>query len=328
MDGLYVSITPEGKLKRHLSVRNREVPLEDTTVEHEIMKLLDTNYRITVQFVKEQLKKIPRYQASKRTYCCFLNTIERFLYEQESTDLLYSLLTQTVMRDQADHLRDINTAPSQILLHLLAPIHSQFIAVGVVDAMISGMSIMEQSVYSLLCQTKATAVCTLTDEQTIEFVFRSFLHYYTFLLQKFIASNPSIAKCQYCGRYFFPKTKRRTLYCDRIIRNGKTCKQIAPYENHKRLAAANRVVAEFDRVKDLMFRRTDRTCVDKKKSPIDLSYEQYYAWLDNATLARDQFLAGEISEEEALSIIHVPTKKELLEKESADYTLDSSLASS
>lgn len=126
----------------------------------------------------------------------------------------------------------------------------------------------------------------------------------------------------------FPKDQTKTLYCDRIIRDGKTCKQIAPYENHKRLAAANRVVAEFDRVRDLMFRRTDRTCVDKKKSPIDLSYEQYYARLDNAALARDQFFAGELSEEDALAIIHVPTKKELLEKESADYTLDLSLASS
>lgn len=59
-----------------------------------------------------------------------------------------------------------------------------------------------------------------------------------------------------------------------------------------------------------------------------MTERQYFSWLEKATLARDQFLAGEISEEDALASIHVPTKKELLEKESADYTLDYSLASS
>lgn len=69
-----------------------------------------------------------------------------------------------------------------------------------------------------------------------------------------------------------------------------------------------------------MFRRTDRTCVDKQKSPIDLTYAQYYAWLDDATIARDRFLTGEISEEEALATIHVPTKKDLMEKEASFQT--------
>ena len=88
------------------------------------------------------------------------------------------------------------------------------------------------------------------------------------------------------------------------------------------MASANRVVAEFDRVKGLLSHRMDRTCVDKKPSPIDLTDAEYYDWLDKATIARDRFLSKEISEEEALSLIHVPTKKELLEQESADCTLD------
>lgn len=41
MDGLFVSITPEGKLKRHLSVRNREVPLEDATVGNELILFVE-----------------------------------------------------------------------------------------------------------------------------------------------------------------------------------------------------------------------------------------------------------------------------------------------
>ena len=56
----------------------------------------------------------------------------------------------------------------------------------------------------------------------------------------------------------------------------------------------------------------------KKTSPIDLNYEEYYRWLEAATDARDRFLAGEITEEEALQIIHVPTIQELRKGASQD----------
>lgn len=155
-----------------------------------------------------------------------------------------------------------------------------------------------------------------------QLLFRAFERYYIFLLQRFVASQVRVAKCQYCGSYFIPKTKRKTLYCDREIRDGKTCKQIAPYENHKRLAATNKVIAEFDRVKGLLFRRVERADCGKKTSPIDLTCKEFYQWLDIATDARSRFLAGEISEEDALQIIHVPTIRELRENNSVDYTLD------
>lgn len=36
---------------------------------------------------------------------------------------------------------------------------------------------------------------------------------------------------------------------------------------------------------------------------IDLSYGEYYEWLEAATEARDAYLAGKLSEEEALKVI-------------------------
>ena len=61
--------------------------------------------------------------------------------------------------------------------------------------------------------------------------------------------SDSLALCQCCGRYFIPETKHKTLYCDRIIRKGKTCKQIAPALKHKRDATQNSVIEAFDRTK-------------------------------------------------------------------------------
>ena len=33
--------------------------------------------------------------------------------------------------------------------------------------------------------------------------------------------------CLNCGKFFFPKTAHKTLYCDNIFENGKTCKECA-----------------------------------------------------------------------------------------------------
>ena len=167
-----------------------------------------------------------------------------------------------------------------------------------------------------------TLVCTQEDELKTQYLFRAEDSYYYFLLQHFIASNPNVARCEFCGRIFIPKTRKKTKYCDRIVRNGRTCKQVAPRLTYKERASAIRVVSEYNRIKDMLIHRMERTSVDKKPSLIDLSRTEYYTWLDMATHARDCYLAGKLTEEEAMAIIYVPKKDEMLVDNSADYTLE------
>lgn len=53
------------------------------------------------------------------------------------------------------------------------------------------------------------------DLLTTQYHFRSVVDYYHFLLLQFVTNQPSVALCHCCGRYFIPKTKKKTLYCDR-----------------------------------------------------------------------------------------------------------------
>jgi len=129
--------------------------------------------------------------------------------------------------------------------------------------------------------------------------------YMTFLLTRFLESKNLIACCRCCGRFFIPKTKKITLYCDRIYIEEKTCKEIAPRMKHKALASTECVIREYDRAKQRMYKRYERTLDDKKPSEKDLSYGEYIAWLDTATAARDQFMAGKLTEKEALESIVV-----------------------
>ena len=72
----------------------------------------------------------------------------------------------------------------------------------------------------------------------------------------------------------------------------------------------------------MLVRRVDRALGDKKASLIDMSYDQYRDWLRSATDARNRYLAGTLTEEEAMAIIYVPKKDELLEKISSELTLE------
>lgn len=53
-----------------------------------------------------------------------------------------------------------------------------------------------------------------------------------------------------------------------------------------------------------------------------MTYAQYRDWLQTATDARDRYLAGELTEEEAMAIIYVPKKDELLDNISSELTLE------
>ena len=56
-----------------------------------------------------------------------------------------------------------------------------------------------------------------------------------------------------------------------------------------------------------MYKRYERARdLNQNPSEKDLTYSELYEWLDSATQARDSFLAGKMSEEEALKIIMVP----------------------
>lgn len=314
MDGLYVSITPEGKLKRHLSVQNREVPLGDTTIGNEL-----------IQFVEERPQKalslLELYHSED--YIKLLSCVDCYVIELDADDPVCALLSRTLIADkvgQKKYTRDPAKAAELLMPHLMEPWHMELVINDLLNTLASGQRIDEQSIHPLLHNASCMITYSLDDNSDFRFLFRSVTQYYTFLIQRFLRSEPTVGRCRLCGKFFLPKTKRRTLYCDRVIRDGKTCKQIGPYLKRKEFARFNHVVSEFNHAKDRLLRRLERTGYGKKPSPIDLTEWQYFSWLEKATLARDQFLTGEISEEEALKIIHVPTKKELMEKESSFQT--------
>jgi hypothetical protein len=56
--------------------------------------------------------------------------------------------------------------------------------------------------------------------------FKSQHDFILFTIYKAAASNIPFNKCKNCGKYFVPTTKSNEIYCTRVFRNGKTCRDI------------------------------------------------------------------------------------------------------
>ena len=329
--GLYISLLPAGKVKRHLSSDLGEIPLPDTTITEELIAL--TEYDSTS--VMDEMRKIETLsyevaedimsqQPFQRRYAEFL------LYLREKEPMWYTLLRAQL----SEEIRNTSYADwnaRQLACFMVDNLYQSRGAEITVNIVLSSLceddpedpwelNVREDIIH----QSTATVFFTLNEDLDKQYLFRSAEQYYTFLLQHFVLSNPNIAVCQHCGRYFVPKTKKKTLYCDRIVKDGKTCKQIAPYLTYKRKAASNRIISEFLRIKRMLVRRVDRALGDKKASLVDMTYDQYRDWLLSATDARNRYLSGELTEEEAMAIIYMPTKGEMLESNSEEYTLANS----
>ena len=313
-EGLYISLSPDGKVKRHLSTKSGEVPLPDTTITDELIQLSEQNHVHLYQAIKElwaYAGVIGEKPFAEIDFICALNNYLNCLREE---NLIRHTLLLTQLEDQKhSHAHNLCDAAMQIADHLSQSMAADLAVFRVLDALSNGQSIDPEDEHFSLSTSTAVVTFTYGETLTAEYLFRSEEQYYIFLLQHFLLSDPKVSVCQYCGRFFIPKTRKRTIYCDRIIRDGKTCKQIAPHMTHRERTASSRVLTEYNRTKDMLLHRLDRTCEDKRSSPIDLTYADFCKWQKAASDARCRFLAGEIAEEDSLQIIHVPTIQELRE---------------
>lgn len=89
------------------------------------------------------------------------------------------------------------------------------------------------------------------------------------------------------------------------MNTGKTCKETAPALKHKLEAMKEEVISTFDKEKNKMYKRLERTNDFNSNIEKSLSYSDYYSWLDKATAARNNYIQGDITIEQAIKIIKV-----------------------
>ena len=314
IEGLYVTVCPDGTIKKYLSTKAGKVSFPDRSVAEELISFSEQDYVFLAMYRKE----LCCYACGNGTYPKVVKAVKRVAERIKKQNLLCGTLVRLEFLDCYHYWTPDKRSRVKRLVETTLYFGTAFDAWREANVILKQLS--ENSQADMQDYT-ATYFSVTQQGKPATYIFRSEAQYIYFLLQHLLESRVPICKCQFCGGYFVPKTKHKTLYCDRIVRDGKTCKQVAPGLKKRERDAAHLVTSEYERIKDMLLHRRDRMGGNKKVSVIDLTDEELMQWQETATAAKKRYLAGELTQKEALAIIYVPTKKELIAEKLEEYTL-------
>lgn len=89
-----------------------------------------------------------------------------------------------------------------------------------------------------------------------------------------------IKQCENCKKFFIPSKRSDEIYCDRIFKNGKTCKELG----YSLKIADDPFKAMFTKA-----RKTQHARIRYNKHIKDYKEKHYEPWLQAATQARDEY---------------------------------------
>lgn len=136
------------------------------------------------------------------------------------------------------------------------------------------------------------------------FFFDNYSDYFVFLFLQFAMQQKRVLECPCCGKFFVPKSNRHEIYCDRIIYNGKSCKQIAPRLMRKFKQQNDPLLEEYERAKNRNYKRVERyENSNWDRRVMELTFDEYSSWLDKARMVRQLYLQGKASKEQFRNVI-------------------------
>lgn len=279
--GLYLSWAKDGHIKRDLTGPADEVSLEDTAIQDELIlfsELSFTPYAQVVDMIHTSVVYLCEDSNSSdgvvdsNVYNFILQTVTDLANTLMEESPVHGLFLWTAIEDHVTEGDPVQTC-RELLSILSETMQFQFV-VNEVLYDLSGTESLDPEKYKGLWEMPVTDVLTLEEAGiTTQYRFRSSVDYYHFLLLHFVANKFNVARCRCCGRYFIPRTKKKTLYCDRILKDEKTCKEWGPVLKHRKEVKDNEVVETFDRIKRKMydFRNGNYTtcdvCLTREKCP-------------------------------------------------------------
>ena len=316
--GLYVTLEKDGNIKRNLITESGEQELPVTTIKDEIIEFSELNfwpYSKIVDVIEGFADKIKTEGKEKPTeedlkiFTQFTSLTDGLINELKENSPIASLLSATTIADTIpvfdNSLKCIEITKVMIPKVLRSIVDFNLFVNDTFYNIYTGNTLDEEGEHYFLSQIMLQQELTFHGELTARYFFRNLTDYYIFLLMQFLSIKPKIVRCECCGRYFVPKTNKATKYCDRILKDDKTCKDLAPSLKHKKMVLTDKVVEAYDREKRKMYRRYERNDGRIYMSPKGITYDDFYIWCDAATEARDKYLKGELTAEEALNIIEV-----------------------
>lgn len=316
--GLYITIDTYGTINKKLVTGKGTLDLPATSIEDEIIYFTEISYKEYVERISEieelsfaiESDDADNFgQVDMKLFYELLQLVNETIWDIEEMNLLLGTLTRTLIED--NKIDDDGSAMYVFnTIYMLCNCFKEILNFNlifktVIDNLCEKMENPIPEEYAYICQGEFKQVFSFSNNNKPEYHFRSIKNYLHFLLLYFLNSKPNIAWCNCCGRYFIPKTRKLTLYCDRIIENGKSCKELGPKLKRKYEAEKDIVIETYNRTYQKLYKRYERSLTQTHELPKSLTISEFYNWQDNATNARNEYLKGLISSDQALKIIEV-----------------------
>lgn len=316
--GLYISYNNKGQVRKTLVTSKCETHIENSTIAKEIISFLNMSlapFTEVVEYLNELSANVeiddPEHfgEVDLVAFQELLKTTVQVIEVFEEEDIFHGTLLRTMMEDAVPpddgSAMYIYHAKLEILKRLDAILQTQHYIELALQMLCEKKEFSIAKDFPMLDSVETVQLLSMDKALRAEYYFRSPCNYYCYLFLMFLNKKSNVARCQCCGDYFIPKTKKVTLYCDRVIKNGKTCKQIAPHLKRRINAKSDEVLKTFERTKQKMYKRYERASCSLDPLPHGLSWNEYEQWQKSAREAKDKYVLGEITAEEALEIIEV-----------------------
>ena len=316
--GLYITYNDEGQVKKTLVTFKGKTITKDSTVAQEILSFINMSLSPFAEIAKtlDELSEAVEFDdpdlfgmVDVRKFQELIRTVLQVIDKFEEDEIFQGTLLRTMMEDAVPpddgSAMYIYTTKAEIERRINNILRTQYYIDQALQTFCEGKDLFFVNDFPAINHVETVQILSMDQSLHTEYYFRSLCNYYCYLFLVFMSKDPHVARCQCCGDYFIPKTKKATLYCDRVIKNGKTCKQIAPHLKRKINAENDEVLKVYERTKRKMYKRLERSEVSLNPLPHNLTVNEYYQWLDNATKAKNRYAIGEITSEQALSEIDV-----------------------
>lgn len=318
--GVHLKIDDEGNVKRVLRTENETINLEDTTLVFELLQIANINidnYVLSMQLMDLLLDEYKRSEGTDRANDILQridNSVDIIIEGLKEYDYVLGYLMNLTINM---YWHDSYEEPTVDRLNHIIDIfhHWLFISTELVfmfSDMKDGKEIDFEKRCSIFKYCEIITTYTHTDKGLeTEYYCKTVLEYYVLLVNRFLEMNYNVQQCKCCGDFFVARTKKKTLYCDRVFDDGKTCKEYGPKLNQIVKAKQDEIIGTYEKAKNKMYKRLQRAemfgITEKSITP-----NEYFTWLTNAQEAKQKYLDGKISADEALAIINIEQNKDRL----------------
>ena len=221
--GLYISYNNKGQIRKTIVTAKGETYTENSTIAKELLSFLNMSLAPFTE-VAEYLNDISANveiddhfgEVDLVAFQELLKTTVQVIEVFEEENIFHGTLLRTLMEDAVPpddgSAMYIYQTKLEILKRLDAILQTQHYIELALQMLCEKKEFSIAKDFPMLDSVETVQILSMDKALRAEYYFRSPCNYYCYLFLMLLNKKPNVARCQCCGDYFIPKTKKGLLH--------------------------------------------------------------------------------------------------------------------